>query len=153
MKRTAADLKDGQIVVRNAQRKVGFDLRGLSDFALKAWTVCDSEGEAEWDVLPVSVVVVSDKSIADLHWKFMSVRGPTDVITFQHGEIVISAETARRQARQFGTDLMHELQLYLVHGLLHLRGFDDRTPRDAKRMAKRQERILRLIERGEKRNR
>ena len=76
----------------------------------------------------------------------MSVRGPTDVITFQHGEIVISADTARRQARQFGTSLLHELQLYLVHGLLHLRGFDDRRPGEAKRMARRQERIVRQLE-------
>ncbi len=147
MKKTAPDREAGPILVRNAQRKVRFDLSALSKFAQKAWAICDSAADdAAWPAEPVTVVIVSDKKMSELHWRFMSVHGPTDVITFQHGEIVISAETARRQARQFGTSLLHELQLYLVHGLLHLRGFDDRRPADAKRMSRRQEQILRQIE-------
>jgi probable rRNA maturation factor len=68
--------------------------------------------------------------------------GPTDVLTFQHGEIFISVEMAKRQARVLGNALMRELQLYIVHGLLHLHGFDDRTPAGARKMKKAQEKIL-----------
>lgn len=82
--------------------------------------------------------------MALLHRKFLGLAGPTDVLTFQHGEIFISAETARRHARAFGNSLMRELKLCIVHGLLHLHGFDDRTPTEARRMKTAQEKILRI---------
>jgi probable rRNA maturation factor len=72
----------------------------------------------------------------------MNELGPTDVITFQHGEIFIGAETARRNARRFGNALAHELRLYLVHGLLHLHGFDDRDEERARKMEIVQRKIL-----------
>jgi probable rRNA maturation factor len=68
--------------------------------------------------------------------------GPTDVITFHHGEIFISAETARSNAGLFGTKLARELRLYIVHGLLHLHGFDDRNPAGARKMKTVQGKIL-----------
>ncbi|PYI58593.1 MAG: rRNA maturation RNase YbeY [Verrucomicrobia bacterium] len=68
--------------------------------------------------------------------------GPTDVLTFHHGEIFISVEMAKRQARVFGNSLVRELQLYIVHGLLHLHGFDDHTPAEARKMEEIQEKIL-----------
>ena len=86
--------------------------------------------------------MVSDKRIAEIHRRFMNNRSPTDVITFQHGEIVISVETAKRQAREFGTSLGDELHLYIVHGLLHLYGFDDKTASGAAEMKRVQERIV-----------
>jgi probable rRNA maturation factor len=72
----------------------------------------------------------------------MNEAGPTDVITFQHGEIFISADTAKRNARRFGNSLARELRLYVVHGLLHLRGFDDRDPAGARKMEGVQRKIL-----------
>jgi probable rRNA maturation factor len=97
-------------------------------------------------VLPeeISVIFVSDARIAAIHRQYMSVEGPTDVITFGHGEIVISVETAERQAKTFASSFEHELRLYCVHGLLHLAGFDDLTSAGFKEMAKLQERILQL---------
>jgi probable rRNA maturation factor len=77
-----------------------------------------------------------------LHGRFMNEAGPTDVISFQHGEIFISAEMAKRNARRFGNSLAHELRLYIVHGLLHLHGFDDRDAAGARAMAAQQQRIL-----------
>ena len=65
-------------------------------------------------------------------------------MTFQHGEIFISVETARRHARAFGNSLLRELKLYIVHGLLHLHGFDDQTPSKAHKMKTAQEKILAL---------
>jgi probable rRNA maturation factor len=96
----------------------------------------------------MSVALVSDRRIAELHRRFLNERGPTDVITFQHGEIVISAETARRQARAFRTSLEHELRLYIAHGLLHLRGYDDKTSAGAAEMKRLQERLVAKVERS-----
>jgi probable rRNA maturation factor len=97
-------------------------------------------------VLPeeINVIFVSDARIAAIHRQYMSVEGPTDVITFGHGEIVISVETAERQAKTFASSFEHELRLYCVHGLLHLAGLDDLTPAGFEEMAKLQERILQL---------
>ena len=72
----------------------------------------------------------------------MNELGPTDVMTFQHGEIFISAETARRNARRFGNALGRELRLCLIHGLLHLHGFDDRDETGARKMELAQQKIL-----------
>jgi probable rRNA maturation factor len=90
----------------------------------------------------IFVWLISDRRMAWLHRQFLGQIGPTDVLTFQHGEVFISVETARRHARKFGNSLMGELQLYIVHGLLHLHGFDDRTPSGAQRMKRMQENIL-----------
>src|SRR5260370_41939035 len=75
----------------------------------------------------VFVWLISDGRMSRLHQEFLGETGPTDVLTFQHGEIFISVETAKRHARAFGNSLVRELQLYIVHGLLHLNGFDDRS--------------------------
>ena len=83
--------------------------------------------------------------MAALHHKFLNQRGPTDVLTFEHGEIFISVKTAKRNARAFGISLGDELRLYIVHGLLHLHGFDDRNQASAGVMAKTQQKILRQI--------
>jgi probable rRNA maturation factor len=72
----------------------------------------------------------------------MNESGPTDVITFQHGEIFVSVEMARRNARRFGNSFERELRLYIVHGLLHLHGFDDRTAAGAREMEILQQEIL-----------
>ena len=71
----------------------------------------------------------------------MHQTGSTDVLTFQHGEIFISVETAKRHARLFGNSLNRELCLYIVHALLHLHGFDDRTPAAARKMEAMQNKI------------
>jgi probable rRNA maturation factor len=68
---------------------------------------------------------------------------PTDVITFRHGEIVISAETARRESRQRKLPLPEEITRYAVHGLLHLAGWSDGGPAEAAEMRRVQEKILR----------
>ena len=97
------------------------------------------------ELAEIDVVLVSDKRIAQIHRQFMNEPGPTDVITFQHGEIVISVETAKRQARQYGATVEHELRLYVVHGLLHLQGFDDKTAAGAAEMKRVQEQLVRSL--------
>jgi probable rRNA maturation factor len=93
----------------------------------------------------IAVILLSDARMSKLHREYLNEDGPTDVITFDHGEIFISVETARRNARRFGHSLDREIQLYIIHGLLHLNGYDDRTPAQAERMKRAQEKILRSL--------
>ncbi len=134
------------ITIINRQRAVRVDLSSLREFAEQALIECLKLQQRKLGSLAelpeVSVVLVSDKRIADIHGRFMNDPTPTDVITFDHGEIVISTQTAKRQARQFGTSLAHEVRLYLVHGLLHLCGYDDKTREGAAEMKRVQERVV-----------
>ena len=135
-----------KIRARNLQRKVPVDVVDLEKFGRKAIELCLRVPRKKKTHLAelneISVLIVSDHRIASLHRQFMNESGPTDVITFQHGEIFISAETARRNARRFGNALARELRLYVVHGLLHLHGFDDRDEAGARKMQGVQRRIL-----------
>ena len=134
------------IFLRNAQRRLRVDVPALRRFAEGALRLCLQEPSGpggELDALEeVSIVLVSDRRMAALHKQFMNIDGPTDVLTFQHGEIFVSVETAEDNAAQFGTTPESEIRLYIVHGLLHLRGFDDIAAADARRMDSVQQRIL-----------
>jgi len=90
----------------------------------------------------VEITLVSDETIARVHSDFMGDSTPTDVITFQHGEIVISLDTAYRQAAEHGESYEREVTRYVVHGLLHLAGWDDRDETERRQMHEVQERIL-----------
>lgn len=106
----------------------------------------------------ISVAVVSDQRIAELNKAFRDHIGPTDVLAFPFGEkeigsedqkvfgeIVISAERARHEARlrHIGPEL--ELILYAVHGMLHLVGYDDQSVQAAKKMRRREAEVLKSL--------
>ena len=111
--------------MRIRQRRVPVNLADLQKFAQRALQTCrETAPSRKLTSDDITVVIISDRRMAELHERFMNIAGPTDVITFQHGEIFISAETAQRNARRFRNSFARELQLYLVHGLLHLHGFD-----------------------------
>jgi probable rRNA maturation factor len=135
------------ISVRNRQRKIPVNVADLEIFAAKALRRClqlRKRNATDLDKLQeVFVWLISDRRMASLHRKFMHQMGPTDVLTFEHGEIFISIATAKRHARAFGNSLTSELCLYIVHGLLHLHGFDDRTASAARKMEATQKKILR----------
>jgi probable rRNA maturation factor len=135
------------ISVRNRQRKIPVDVAELQNFAVKALRRClqlHKQKPTDLDKLHgLFVWLISDRRMAQLHRKFMHRTGPTDVLTFQHGEIFIGVETAKIHARAFGNSLASELRLYIVHGLLHLHGCDDQTRTSARKMHKMQEKILR----------
>jgi probable rRNA maturation factor len=135
-----------RIRVRNVQRKIKVNISELENFAEEAVERClalhRSKRTDLRKVREVFVWLISDRRVALLHREFLGKTGPTDVLTFQHGEIFISVETARRHAREFGNSLMREIELYIVHGLLHLHGFDDQTASEARKMKAAQEGIL-----------
>jgi probable rRNA maturation factor len=135
------------VSVRNLQRKIPVNIAELENFAAAAVPCClrlHRRQRTELSKLrAVFVWLISDRRMASLHRKFMHQTGPTDVLTFQHGEIFISVETAKRHARAFRNSLASELCLYIAHGLLHLHGFDDRTPAATRKMKAMQKKIVR----------
>ena len=100
----------------------------------------------------VEVLVVDDEEIRRLNRAYRGVGRRTDVLAFPLeapdlpsplvGQIVVSAETARRQARRLGVPLVAELELLVTHGVLHLIGWDDRDPVEAGLMHGREREIL-----------
>jgi probable rRNA maturation factor len=117
------------IVILNRQRAWAVDLPFLRRAAAVALDLCVSQRGGGSELLTnldeIVITCVSDKRIARVHREFMSIAGATDVITFQHGDILISADTAAREGHEHGHSLDEELLLYVVHGLLHLNGHDD----------------------------
>jgi probable rRNA maturation factor len=140
-----------KVTLQNLQRKISVNVAELEKFASNAvqnsLQLHRRQRTDLRELCEVFVWLISDRRMALLHRKFLGQSGPTDVLTFQHGEIFISVDTARRHARAFGNSLLRELKLYIVHGLLHLHGFDDQTPADARRMKNTQEKILRACSR------
>jgi probable rRNA maturation factor len=135
-----------KISVRNLQRKIPVNVGDLENFAANALRACLRLRKRKPTDLTklreIFVLLISDRRMASLHRQFLRQSGPTDVLTFQHGEIFISVETARHHARIFRNSLIGELCLYIVHGLLHLHGFEDRNRADARKMERMEKRIL-----------
>lgn len=107
----------------------------------------------------LSLLFVNDPAIRRLNRQYRKIDTPTDVLSFplNHqrvrygspllGDIVISVETARRQARELGHILERELTFLLIHGILHLLGWDhERSPQEARRMYKKQRELLSLLD-------
>jgi probable rRNA maturation factor len=101
----------------------------------------------------ISFVFVGDDEMADLNEKHLGHQGPTDVLTFDlrddgspggavEGEIVVSVDTAAREAAARGHSRDAELALYAVHGVLHLLGYDDGTKEQAARMHEVEDRVF-----------
>jgi probable rRNA maturation factor len=103
----------------------------------------------------VSVGVVGATAMATLHRRFLGLPGPTDVLSFDlgtdrrrghlEGEIVVCTDVARRRAGARNRSLQAaraELALYLVHGILHLAGYDDRSSAGSRRMHAREDQLL-----------
>ncbi len=90
----------------------------------------------------LSIAIFSDEALAKIHEDFMNNPAPTDVITFEGdefdeddaGEICVSAQMAKKMAKQFANTPSRELSLYVAHGYLHLAGVDDIAPEDAVKM-------------------
>jgi len=132
--------------VHNRQRGMRVPLAPLQEFAERALKECLKIRRKKLSGLSslaeLNVILVSNRRMAELHRRFLHLPGPTDVITFQHGEIFVGAEVARAHARRFGNSLEAELRLYIAHGLLHLHGFDDKEPAAAAEMERAQEKLV-----------
>lgn len=108
------------------------------------------EGEDEQDA-EISLAFVDNPTIHALNMRYLKHDEPTDVLSFPlsesnaktlSGELVIGVEVARDQATERGHDIKAELALYVIHGLLHLCGYDDHDPKDAAAMRDRERHYL-----------
>lgn len=133
----------------NRQKTHRPDLPWLRRILKAALPHCLAEAKSSESPLPeleeIEFTIISDDEIAVVHAEFLEDPTPTDVITFHHGEILVSADTALRQGAELGQALNEELALYLIHGLMHLGGWDDHEPEEAAEMTRRQEAIHRRV--------
>ena len=99
----------------------------------------------------LEIAFVGPKEMSRIHHDWMAKRAVTDVITFDlrerrdrsvDGQVIVCPTVAKAEARRRGGAWQSELLLYVIHGCLHLCGYDDRRPAAARRMSAEQERIL-----------
>ena len=104
----------------------------------------------------LSIAFVSDAEIAQVHADFMDDASPTDVITFpaqpemkSAGEIIVSVDHAHSRAAELGEPFSRELSLYLVHGWLHLAGYDDSKESDRAKMREAEQKALLILDKAD----
>ena len=136
--------KNGQhLYLRNLQRKVKIDAKDLRRKVNRALEV------SGLSFARVGIILVNDRRMAGYNRKFLGLNRPTDVLSFhldsREGEILISAETARVQAKELRHPLAEELLTLAIHGFLHLTGHDDRTAKDRRLMFAETRRILKGV--------
>ena len=137
---------------QDAKRRIRINTRFLRRVGAGTLTAVGPKGAA------CTLMLVSDSRMAALNRAFCGVEQPTDVLAFPAGDappglpppdgtylgdLAISVETARRQAARRGHPLEREAALLLIHGILHLVGYDHRTPAGRRLMWRRQAGLLR----------
>ncbi len=113
-------------MVLNRQRKIKIDKKPLLELKRKLMEEFSENRD-------FTVVLVSDRKIKELNRAYRGKDDITDVLSFQAdqedylGDVIISVETARRQAEELGHSLEKELKVLMIHGFLHLLGYDHET--------------------------
>jgi probable rRNA maturation factor len=139
------------LVLRNGQRT-----RALNISLIRRITRRILESEFHLSEYELGLHLVEAPEMAEINQRFLQHAGSTDVITFDHnhgnsparlhGEIYISVSDAVEQAGEFGTTWQSEVVRYIIHGLLHLRGYDDLATARRREMKREENRLLRIIE-------
>jgi probable rRNA maturation factor len=137
------------IAVNNRQSRLRVDKRLLK----KAVRLILEDAEIE--SAEISIAVVDDPTIAQVHEEFLGDDSPTDVISFVldsspgylEGEVVASADTAIARAPEYALLPEEELLLYVIHGVLHMVGYDDTTPRAKAKMQMMEQRCIKQLKR------
>jgi probable rRNA maturation factor len=122
------------IEVINRQRKISVDCEHWETFAMKALRVLPTKASE------ATIVFVSDRRMRELNRVWRGKRGTTDVLSFSPGpdefenpgssnlgDLVISVDQAARQAKENDLSLDHEISQLILHGLIHLCGYDHST--------------------------
>jgi probable rRNA maturation factor len=138
----------GRISVATPQEIVPIDRKRVREIA---GTVLDGEGKPDAEI---SLAFVDSPTIHRLNLRYLQHDEPTDVLSFplsdpsakrMSGELVIGVEVAKAQADERGHDVQVELALYVIHGLLHLCGYSDKTQTEERDMRQRERHYLRLL--------
>src|SRR4051812_18962877 len=138
----------GKIAIAVPQEIVAPDRARMREVAR---AVLDGEGVGDAEI---SLAFVDNPTIHRLNQRYLQHDEPTDVLSFPlsepnaarlAGELVLGVEVAQAQAASRGHDVQAELALYVIHGLLHLCGYDDHEPEDAAAMRERERHYLRQL--------
>ena len=143
----------GSLVITNRQRAIP-----INTLLLRKITRTLLADLLQLDQFELGITIVRAPEMARINEAFLQHEGSTDVITFNysesskletrnsklplHGELFICIDDALAQARQFHTSWQSELVRYVIHGVLHLRGFDDLRPADRRKMKREENRLL-----------
>lgn len=133
-----------QLLWANRQRSVKIDLEKVRTIVQAALPLCVKKPRTKGLLLPplVEISLLGEAAIAKVHGEFLEDPTPTDVITFEYGEILIGVPIAAANARKFAHPAEHEVALCAIHGLLHLLAYDDLTEQERLIMHARQDEIL-----------
>lgn len=116
------------------------DKKFLEKIAIKTLNFLNFEEKTE-----VSLVIIGEARMRKLNKKYRGKNRVTDVLAFDYGEIFICLPQAKKQAKRLGHSLEQELATLLIHGILHLAGYSDKTKEDYNKMVKKQEEIWRKV--------
>lgn len=140
-----------ELSLRNRQRDRAVNLPMLRRIIRRMLMEDFKEPEAQF-----CAHLVGSDEMARINEHYLEHKGSTDVITFDHsqgapgdalyGEVFVSVADAVKQAREFETSWQSELARYIAHGILHLKGYDDRAAVDRRLMKKRENDLMRRIE-------
>ena len=140
--------------IRNQQKKIRISQKWIKEVVKE---ILKDLGYQKWET---SILLVDDKQIKVINKKYLHRNRPTDVISFSQiegefghintrllGDVVISVETARRQAKEASTTLQYEIAFLLIHGILHLLGYDhEGSAEKAREMKVKEKELLGKIE-------
>jgi len=140
-----------KVDIRDLQARVKIDTKKIVQ---RAEFVLSKMGEDKGEL---SLLFVADSYIRQLNSKYRDVDSKTDVLAFSMregyglpkespilGDVVISTETAKREAKKRGVSIQSEIELYLIHGILHLLGYKDERASDRKKMKAKEKELLRV---------
>lgn len=137
-------------MIRFFTKDLKFDLK--DKLPLKRWmkTVVEEHGCRVGDI---NVILCNDPSILEINRQFLGHDYYTDIITFDYseeetinGELYISVDTVRENAKEYGEEFLVELHRVIIHGMLHLCGLDDHCEEDIAEMRAAENSALRILE-------
>ncbi len=139
-----------KVAVRNLQKRIPVNPKRITKTVLK---ILSEEGIKKSG--EITLCFVNDPKIKKVNLKYLGKNNPTDVIAFDIAEpkakdklfadIVISTDRAVDNAKAFKTSPLFELYLYVIHGVLHILGYDDQSKKDKLLMRKREKDLLKIL--------
>ena len=134
----AFQVQDVQFTLKNKQ-------------VIRQW-IAEVAANEGFSIAPINYIFCSDAHLLDMNKQFLNHNYFTDIITFDYtegqrlsGDIFISIDRVADNAKTYKTTFEAELHRVMVHGVLHLMGYKDKTPADEKKMRSKENSALKLL--------